>query len=372
MAPASLLFLPPLDRLLDTEAALVLAIAVLAVVVGMGAVTMIIAITRFREDRRRVAAREELRAGLLQRLNRDDPDWRAWTADFDALERDVCREHLEEYLAMVQGDDREKLMDLADVLGIRSAALEQLDEGGHLERCRALHRLALLGEPVDPTWLVERLGPTQVEREAAIEVLALNDTELARRTATDLLLTGEFLTVYGVHSLYQLLEHDPDEAFDLVDAISIERPDLLAQVLLVLTHLRMDDEAVPLDDIAAWTDHPRPDIRARCCGILEGHGWRDDVRDRVDVGELLRDPVTSVRMAAYRMLGGWGDDRARDLLRGAATTEPDPYARIVLYRQFDRLHDPIRTDELPDGGDPVTALWAGVEGIAQLRTDPLL
>lgn len=359
-----------LEGIVGPGVVLGLAIVLLPLLATTAALTLGMSIRGFREDRRREAVHADVRDDLLARLGRGAPDWRGWVDGLSPLEREVAQAEVEEYLTIIAGGDREVLLDLADALGMDRRARSLVESGSTQGRTQGLRLLALLGRPVDPTWLVDHVGDARTEREAAIPVLSIEGTDRNRKLGIELLLAGGPLTGFGVDALYRLIESDPAMAFRRLADVEPADPDLLAQVLMVLGTVQSTDRTVPLLNVVGYLEADEPEVRARACSVLAGYGWRDDVRDAVDVGAIRADPDPRVRSSAYRMLGLWGDNEARHHLLVALAGEADPRALVVLVRQLGRLRGltgvPTRVV------DDAIRTWAAVDGFESERRDPLL
>lgn len=344
-----------------------ISILVFAVLVSTFALTMGLSVVAHRRDRHREQMVEQVRTELLDRLNRDDPGWASWVAQLDEAGEEVVVEHVEMYLDMLIGSDREQLLELADALALLETAREAIENGDLYDRCRGLRLLDVLGESVEPSWLMPRISTARMEREAAAPVLRRHPDGHA--LALGLLLDGEYLTGFGLETLSELVDDDPIPTVERLQ--ELHSTDLLAQVLLVLSARQSQDEEPPIDPIVDLLDHEEARIRARACLVLGTFGWRDNLKQVIDIDRLLTD-VPEVRIATYRMLAGWRDETARRYLRGALDDETDRRARIVLVRSL--VQHGRRGDRFALAGlvEPDLLTWANLEGVASLRGDSLL
>lgn len=359
------------NELFTTELVLTIAIVLLPLLISISVLTIGMSIYAYRADRRRAAFESAVRSEMLLRLGLDEPQWGEWVADLGDGQREVAIAQLEEYLNLLEGEDRDRLIELADHLGLESLARSGVESNSQDERCQGIHRLALLGAEVDHDWLLEHLTEARVEREAAVSLLVLEDRREARRRGVELLLAGDELTGYGVEMFYRLLEDDPVPAFDQLSEAELTNPDLLSQVLLVLSQLQMTDEAVPLDPIVAYLSHDHEVVRERACLVLGTYGWREGLREQVEVKRLLDDPSPRVRSATYRMLSEWGDEQAVATLAEAVETESHERARIFLIQAFDAAgHDGEDIDDVAVYEHERT--WASVPGVVKYRRDALV
>lgn len=354
-------------EVIGLEVVLVLAIALFGVLASLFTLTMGLSIVSHRRDTERDAVRETVRSELLDRLARDDPEWEGWVEGLGSTRRAVLVELLETYLDMLVGEDHDRLVDLAEALGLDRSARTALTSTDQEERCKGLRRLALLEQPVDPAWLLPRISTARVEREAAVPVLALDPDN--RDMAIDLLLDGDHLTGFGMEALYGLIEDHPTPLVERLDAI--DAPDLLAQVLLVLADVPLSDEPIPIDPLTALLEHDDERVRARACLVLASAGWQAELRTRLNLDALL-DDVPTVRASAYRMLGKWRDESAREHLRAALEVETDRPAKITLVRSL--LDHGRRGDRfvLEAAVEPSVLVWADIDDVARRRRDPLL
>ncbi|MFB6143412.1 MAG: HEAT repeat domain-containing protein [Halorientalis sp.] len=348
------------------------ATGVIAALVGVAAVTIGQSVRLARRDRRRESARDDLRRELLTRLARgDDADWAAWVAGFDATDRAVVEDILKTFLDRLRGPDRRHLRDLGQALGLGERARRKLLEGDRFDRLEALTWVALLAVPVDATTLREHCGGDRHGRAAAARVLHEQGHPEATAIGTDLLLSsGEALSTLGLDTLYRLNRDDPTT---LVAAATDHATDwdnpLLIQVLRVVGACGPSDPDASLTWIPVLFVEDSARVRAAAARALEGYGWRPEVRTAADLDLLCDDDAPTVRRAAYRMLGAWGTEDARERLRNALADDPNARARLVAARELYRLSGERPTVEEWHGpGRPVSLAFRWVEANEAIRS----
>ncbi|MWG36390.1 HEAT repeat domain-containing protein [Halomarina oriensis] len=296
-----------------------------------------------RDDRRCAARRDDRRSELLTRLYGPDPDWTSWVDGLDAADRTVVRSLVYTQLRWVRGTERERLRDLASVLGLDARAERLFASERRYERLQGLTWLALLGRPVDAETVLDRCRDHPDTRAAGARLLADTDHSEARPVGTELLLApGRPLSVLGVDTLYQLYKHD---AAELVAWATRERErwdeSLFIQVLDVFGECSTVGPGVSLEWVLAGLDAASPRVRAAALEALTGYGWRESVRTAV-VGEREapfshreeREPL--VRRTAYRLYGEWATPDALDRLAEAVWRDPDDRARVEAARALQR------------------------------------
>jgi hypothetical protein len=308
-----------------------LLLSVLCLTVGLSLV-------RARNRRRRESVRERLRGGLLERLyGPENPGWAEWVDSLSERERFVLENLLEEYLRELEGADMERLRGLGPALGINDRARTRLESGDAFTRLNALTWLALLGDAPDVSILEKHCTGTARERAAATRALYVTDRENVATVGVDLLLgdSPEPFSVFGIDTLYRVAETDPGPLFARAVADYREwDPALQAQVLLVTRRLNTVVGDADLSWIVDLAASPAERTRIEAIRTLGGFGWRQSLREQVDVDALASDPSSRVRTSVYRTLGEWGDQEATDALLRTVTDETDKRARVAATQEL--------------------------------------
>jgi hypothetical protein len=321
------------------------AVVIASLLLSVLLLTLGYSLRRARKRRRREALRGDLRGDLLDRLyGPDDPAWAAWVDTLSTRERSVLEELLEEYLRELDGADARRLTGLGSALGIDDRARRRLESGDSYARLDALTWLALLRDAPDVATLQAHCTATPRERAAATRALYVSERENVASVGVDLLLgdsPGAF-SVFGIDTLYRVAKNDPGPLF--ARAAADYRgwdPALQAQVLLVCRELNTVVGDADLSWVLALTASPAERTRVEAVHTLGGFGWRQSLRERVDVDALTSDPSPVVRASAYRTLGEWDDEAATDALLEAAAAEPDERARVVAARALVAREDDV-------------------------------
>lgn len=297
----------------------------LAAITGvLGAVTITMAWWKRRKHDRVSETQDRLQEMLLERLFEADPDWNAWIAELSRVERRQLQLLTDQYLRRLRGTEFERLYELAVTLGLPAKAKRDLDS--RRGRFRALTWLALLREPVAPERLKHCCTRTQRNRAGAARLLYESDHADAAEVGTNLLIgDGQHpLSAFGLDTLYRLnngtetpiLARVPEEGTDWDTR-------LLVQVLTVLRFCSLSEPPKQLAWLVDLLDHESAQVRVATVGVIERHGWREPFQSRIDVGELLTDPVSPVRYDVYHLLASWGSEESAALLRGALEGEDD-------------------------------------------------
>ncbi len=334
--PAAVSNLPPRRIDFPNWFAPATAVVIVSLLLSVLLLTVGYSLFRAHKRRRREALRGDLRGGLLDRLyGPDDPAWEAWVDTLSARERSVLEELLEEYLRELDGADVRRLAGLGVALGIGDRARRRLESGDPYARLDALTWLALLRDAPDVATLQAHCTATPRERAAATRTLYVSERENVASVGVDLLLgdsPGAF-SVFGIDTLYRVAETDPGPLFARAAADYDDwDPVLQAQVLLVCRELNTVVGDADLSWVLDLTASPAERTRIEAIRTLGGFGWRQPLRERVDLDALTSDPSPAVRASAYRTLGEWGDEAATDALLEAAAEEPDERARVVAAR----------------------------------------
>jgi hypothetical protein len=347
-------------------------LAVVALLVTVGTLTLGESIYRRIGDRRRDAVQSDVRFEILERMSDESPDWETWVAGLSEVERDVARTELDTYLRSTEGEEHRRLRELGDALGIASDARATVSDGKRHEKLRALTWLALLDEPVDPATLRRSCTGDSDLRAAAARVLHEAGHPDARSAGTDLLLGDGQLTlsVYGLDTLHQLHRDSPTPLLErAATAYTDWRPSLIIQVLAVLRYCGPGDRQAPREWIVELTDHELPAVRAAAVTALEPEGWRPELRETVDVQRLVTDSDPATRQAVYGMLAEWGDATAREHLADAARLESDQRARIRALEPLSTRPDLASPDVTEGDAGRYERAWRWVRANARLEAD---
>lgn len=300
--------------------------------------TVGLSLVRARNRRRREAVREHLRGGLLERLyDPGDPGWAEWVDSLSERERFVLENLLEEYLRELEGADVERLRGLGPALGINDRARTRLESGDAYARLDALTWFALLGDAPSVSTLERHCTGTSRERAAATRALYVTDRENVATVGVDLLLSDspEPFSVFGVDTLYRVAETDPGPLFARTVADYRKwDPALQAQVLLVARRLNTVVGDADLSWIIDLAASPVERTRIEAIRTLGGFGWRQSLREQVDIDALVSDPSPMVRTSVYRMLGEWDDQNATDALLRTVADETDKRARVAAAQEL--------------------------------------
>ncbi|MFB6227789.1 MAG: HEAT repeat domain-containing protein [Halobacteriales archaeon] len=178
---------------------------------------------------------------------------------------------------------------------------------------------------------------TPRERAAATRVLYVTEFENIASVGVDLLLgnSPSPFSVFGIDTLYRVAETDPEPLF--ARAAADYRgwdPALQAQVLLVARRLNTVVGDADLSWVVDLADSPAERTRIEAIRTLGGFGWRQPLRDQVDVDALTSDPSPAVRTSVYRTLGEWGDQDATDALLKTVADETDKRARFTAAQEL--------------------------------------
>ena len=301
----------------------------------------------FRSGTRETDARESLKDDLLEELGSPSPDWERWAADLTPVERRAIRDILREYLEIVSGTEREELRALGYELAIDSWAAELLHEGDREEQLQALHWMERLGSQEDILELTEQCQGDRELEAKAVNVLLAGDHPFMVDIGTELLLSrGVPLSLRGMDALLRLYENQAGLLFDYAEQHVDAWDDLLLhQVLRVLHKCSAADIERSIPWLLDLVGHHSDLVRSGAIRIISEYPWHPEFREGIQIEQLVNDPSERVRMAAFNLLGTWGDDPALDLLVSAVDTEPNERARIegtrMLYRHREQLHESL-------------------------------
>ena len=327
----------------------------------LSAGTVGLAVRHQRSDRCRDEVTRSVRRELFDRFGRADPEWEAWVASLDAVERRALRSLLDRYLRTISGQERGSFLVLARAMGLRRRAIDSLQDGSVSERLRALAWLALLDRRVPARLLRTHCTDHRRLREAAASVVLAHREAYTDGDAlgTELLIHDgqEVLTVYGLETLARLNERGSTPLLERgADAAESWRADFLVQVLTVLSECQLTDPDEALEWVLPLLRHDDATVRATAVSVFEQAGWRRGLRDRLPIEAVTDDPAPAVRRWAFDLLAAWGDRRSRERLLEAAQQEPDERTRLSAYRAFLALADNDTVDEAAVD-DPLWA-WA--------------
>jgi|AntDeeMetagen134_2_1112570.scaffolds.fasta_scaffold04638_2 HEAT repeat protein len=323
-----------------------LAFVLVSVVVGSSLIVLVTTIlgrgiVEYRRDRRRDRVRDTIRTALLERLDREDPDWGEWTDGLDRTERAVLRELLDSYLRRFRGHDRRTLQDAAAALGLVDWATAAVGSADRYRQLEGLTWLLLLDTVADDLGVRRRCRGHRDTRAAGARVLYECDHPNAVRAGTELLLDAtEPLSVLGLDTLYRLHDRDPAHLVAYANANHRNWPaSLTIQVLRAFGECNPVSDDVSLDWAFDLLDADSPRVRAAAVAALGEYGWRTDVGDRLQTAAPTADAAPVVRRAAYSTLGEWGNTDAVRQLAAAVVVDPDPRCRLAAARA------------LPDGAE---------------------
>lgn len=306
-------------------------LAVLILLTGIGSLTVIQSIRISRREKQKAALKPTIRTTLFTYLQHDDPDWESWVTNLTTTEREVLRELLDSHLRLLEGADRDRLQPLATALHIDQWAIRKLKEGDQYEKLIALSWLAYIDHQHIPA-LIRRICTTDAAlRAAGARVMSKQQYTNATEYGTQILLNDptDSLTAFGLDTLYELTRSQPDYLVQYAKSQSQNwSSTLLIQVLQVLQKTGLTGNSGSFAWIIECCKYNSPDVRAAAIRTLSEIGWRSEIRARIPVKDLLRDPSTVVRSAVYEMLGTWGDAEANQILIEAVHHEPNYRCRI--------------------------------------------
>lgn len=332
----------------DLASAMVIAAGVVFVLlIAMAVLAVGLSWYYLKRDKRRHLRRQALREALFARLDQADPALDAWIAELPPEDRDLLGELALTYLRTIEGSDREPFLALARSLWLGESAIDEYEQADRHRRVRALSTLALTDHPLSTLELPELDDDPRV-RECAARLLYERRAEIddANRRATTLLIGDgtEPLSIYGLETLATVNAGQASPLFDLAaESATRWHPDVVVQVCSVLEHVEQVQADVSLAWLYPYLEAESATLRAAAIRAFKPHGWREDVRARIDIGELVTDAEPVVRKATYETLAAWGDDTARDQLTWAVIDEMDPRAQLRAIRGL-----------LSIGADPVT------------------
>ena len=325
-----------------------------SLLIAVFVLTVGVSVYEARLRRRREAVRDDVRAGLLDRLyDPDEPGWETWAEGMSGPERTVAEELLDEYLRTLEGTDAERLRGLGTALGIGDRSRGRLDARDEYARLRALGWLTLLRDVPDAVAAGEYDAATPRERAAVARLLYETDPEAYAERAVDVLLAdaGEAFPAFGTDTLYRLATTEPtavvEHAADNYDRWS---PGLLAQVLVVCRAVETGLAGADLSWIVALLEHEAETVRVEASLTLARFGWRTPIREEAFLRRATDDDSPRARGAGYTMLGAWGDERSVAVLAEALREESNDRA---LLAGAEALTDAgVPSEEVPERARP--------------------
>ncbi len=348
-------------------------VAIVAATGVVGGVALVASAVLALFDRRRERARPRLVEELFVRLDRPDPNWVGWVEGLSAVERLVLRRLIARYLRPLRGRERDRLVELADALGVGEGATDLLESRTVTNRLRGLVWLTLLERDVPIERLRERCTDHPATRAGAARLLSATGGPDAARDATSLLLWSgeERLSVFALDTLYRINRRDATSLLSHADAEATWWSEgLVVQALTVLAHCQATERTDRFAWLPALLNHDSPQVRATALSAFARQGWRRELRERVDAERALADPEPAVRTAAYELFGQWGDQESVDWLRYGVYNDPDDRARLAAARTLERVGGlGTVTDGTGGLGEAAarTVAWAGAERRAPRR-----
>lgn len=321
------------DLVLPLSPVLLGGIVLVSLLMTIAVLTLGRSIQRYRQFNRRESIRGDLRDELLGRLyGSDEPDWDQWITAFTPLERSVVESLLDEYLRELDGRDAAKLVELGIALGIPERARDDIETGDLYEGLHGLTWLALLQSPPELSFLETHCTGTPRERAAAARVLYVCDHPDIESVGVDLLLReadGAY-SVFGIDTLYRVTQTDPSHLFDrAATEYTTWEPALQQQVLLVTHQLQTVVGSADLSWVVDLFSSSDERTRIEAVKALSGYGWRDSLRDQMDLDAICSDESPKVRASAYHLLSTWGDEEAIATLQSAAAQETNTRAQVA-------------------------------------------
>lgn len=345
-----------------------IAVGLAAITSVLAAVTITMAWWKRRIHDRVSETQDRVQEQLLERLFEADPDWNAWIAELSRVERRQLQLLTDQYLRRLRGTEFERLYELAVTLALPAKAKRNLDS--RRGRFRALTWLALLREPVAPERLKHCCTRTQRNRAGAARLLYECDHVDAAEVGTNLLIgDGQHpLSAFGLDTLYRLnngtetpiLARIPEDGTDW-------DTQLLVQVLTVLRFCSVSEPPERLAWLVDLLGHDSTQVRGATVGVVERHGWREPFQSRIDLGELLTDPASSVRYDIYHLLASWGSEESAALLGEALEVEDDRELLAVV--RAHSLHPRASMPE-PTGRLEQFVEWVQADEAVARRKEP--
>ncbi|SDY71373.1 HEAT repeat domain-containing protein [Halopenitus persicus] len=298
-----------------------------------------------REDTIKARSRDTVRQKLFEQQERANPEWTQWVDSLSATERENLIAVLDRYLRVVEGEQRETFLDVAAALGLGERSDAALEQSAVVPRLRALATLAMLDYPISVDRLFETCSDTQRTREAAGRLLyeRRDEYENAARLGSELILWdgNHPMTIYGLETLAELnTGTETPLLYQAMDSISVWKESVVIQVCFVLEHTEQIDPDAPIGWLFPLLEHESSTVRTAAVRAFKQQGWRDTVRNRLDLRSLITDNAPNVRQATYEVLTYWGDEQAREYLEWATITEADERCQLVAIRGLLALETP--------------------------------
>lgn len=290
-----------------------------------------------RQERLEEQDRQHVRDELFEQIDREPQARESWIAGLSDRERAVLTSLVEHYLRLLSGQERARYQELAAELALGARAEADLTADPLGDRLQAIAMLSLLDHPISYDRLEETCVRSQETREAAARLLLERREEFeqpAARATRLLLWEGtEPLSVYGLETLSRLNAGEESPLLDLAaEHVSKWNTAVVSQVCLVIEHTEQLDPGASIDWLFPLLAHSDPELRAAAVGAFTPFGWREDIRNRLDVRSLLADPAPVVRKATYALLTEWGGSLGHELLLRAVRSEPNDRARLAAMR----------------------------------------
>ncbi|ELY56538.1 hypothetical protein C491_13402 [Natronococcus amylolyticus DSM 10524] len=331
-----------------------------SVVLLVGTATLVVSVRKQRKAHHVEVVKPVITAELASRLDEDDPSWNDWVEELSPPEWSAVRETGKRLLPQIHGGERTKLQQLVYALGFTPERLRNDLESDNLYlTLRALSWLALLEYPSAVDTALRTCTWNQSVRTATARVLFENDDPRAKRTGVDLLLWEgrEPLSIFGLDTLYRIVIRKPEYLLSIANEKHGEWEDaVLIQVLTVLQHCQSGVSPSSLTWILFCLDHESPEVRAAALSTLAEYGWNQQLRDAVEIEDLLTDPSPKVRRIAYDVYGRWNTNLERVVT--AVQDEPDDLARLVGVRV---LHTQGRQKRPANSPEALERTWRWVE-----------
>ncbi len=338
------------------------AIAVTTVFVGVLTVGLS-AILYWFDDRRR-AARTAVAPGILERLGSTEPEWGEWYADLSRIEQYVARRTVATYLRRVRGNERRQLQKFGRETGLDERARSMLSGRLLITKLRGLVWLTLLEEPLSVRELRTNCTSQAETRAGAARLVQASDLPEASRDGTALICWSgdERLSLFAMDTLYQLNKFDATALLTLASTDGTWwNEGLLVQSLTVLGYCQSSEEIEQFEWLLSLLEHESPQVRTGTLIALGQHGWRQGLRNRVDIERTLTDPEPNVRIAAYELLGRWGDSSSIEWIRFGVLNDRDPRCRLAAARQLVGGNHALPDSSEADEAVQRTVSWARAE-----------
>lgn len=303
--------------------------------------------TKFRQQKSK-SLRKELQSELFERLFSSDPNWKTWENDLSRSERRELQTLLNDSLRKIEGEDYDRLRELASVLGIPERARRNLNNPGR--RYRALTWLALLGESVEPHKVINACKENPKLRDAGARILLRSGHPDGPEKGTQLLVDNgtQPLTTMGMDTLYRLNNGVETPLLSDLEKGEIRNwnHSFLVQILLVLMNCMLSRALERPNWLFDLLEHKSSQVRLATVGVLQNLGWQEEIRRKIDIEQLIHDPDQNIRRKSYFLLASWGNETSLEWLRNTLDHE-EPGDRFSIVKAF-HLHPEGNLSELPD------------------------